>query len=946
MRAAMGVFMLNWETRPVLMTGVAAFDSGILGLVLQGQGDAAVLYAVTGGQGGVQSYFLTDLGQRFDLLAQEFTTASIPIATDGMTLLNYGGDVYLSVGQTLGGGLLVLPAGADGPSGEISALPALALPGGRISELETVSIYTFSATSEGIWRVGQGTPEQVAAAEDGAPGPMAGVMLGGTPHLVVTRPVPALVETYRVTPDGGLILVDQTGAPYGLGIGAASAIRTVVVNGVPYAIVAGAGSDSLTVLRLSPDGQMSVVDHVLDTRETRFGGVTALEVITHNGQAYVVAGGADDGLSVFTLLPGGTLVHRTTLASTVAAPLNNITDIALWAVSGGIDVYAVGQTGSGITHLHLDAPPAGASRIGGGGADVLNGTGNADHIVGHGGNDTLRGFGRTDVLLDGAGRDTLSGGQGGDVFVLALDGDLDTITDFEPAIDLLDFSGWTGLYDPAQLTIISTATGAQVIFENEVLVLLRANGTSLTRAEVEGAIRLDVSRPPLAVSSTPLPDPPPLPPLPPDPPVPIVGTNGPDSVEGTGAADLLSGLPGADTLMGYGGDDRLFGGAGSDMLYGALGQDVLRGDMGDDSLYAGQGNDFVDGGAGSDTAFLWLGNDVYIAGPSSDGVGDTAYGEGGNDQLFGGDGADVLWGGSGRDTLWGNAGNDQLTGGTEADTLGGNAGNDTLRGEAGDDSLMGGVGFDLIFGGAGQDRVRGGLGRDVIYLEAGDDQYFGDLQGGFLGADRVYGGPGRDTLLFLAGDDVGLGGTGDDSLRGGDGRDLLFGEEGADLMAGEVGDDTLFGGNGHDRLWGGAGRDSLSGDAGNDMLEGRDGNDRLAGGDGHDTLRGGVGDDVIFAGYGRDTLFGGAGRDTLHGRQGDDTLYGGAGADVFILRPGDGSDLIMDFELGVDRLQFAGDPQAAGSVTTRLTAQGIMVVYTEGEVLLEGLYDGNSSLLF
>jgi Ca2+-binding RTX toxin-like protein len=68
---------------------------------------------------------------------------------------------------------------------------------------------------------------------------------------------------------------------------------------------------------------------------------------------------------------------------------------------------------------------------------------------------------------------------------------------------------------------------------------------------------------------------------------------------------------------------------------------------------------------------------------------------------------------------------------------------------------------------------------------------------------------------------------------------------------------------------------------------------------------------------------GGAGRDgndTLVGGTQNDNLTGGAGADVFLFNVGDGADIIMDWEDGLDRIDISayglasfGDVLAAAS---------------------------------
>jgi Ca2+-binding RTX toxin-like protein len=53
-------------------------------------------------------------------------------------------------------------------------------------------------------------------------------------------------------------------------------------------------------------------------------------------------------------------------------------------------------------------------------------------------------------------------------------------------------------------------------------------------------------------------------------------------------------------------------------------------------------------------------------------------------------------------------------------------------------------------------------------------------------------------------------------------------------------------------------------------------------------------------------LVGGAGDDVLIGDEGSDTLLGGSGGDLFVLTPGQGSNVISDFRKGEDLLSLAG----------------------------------------
>ncbi|MFG6094838.1 glycerophosphodiester phosphodiesterase family protein [Leptothoe sp. ISB3NOV94-8A] len=132
-----------------------------------------------------------------------------------------------------------------------------------------------------------------------------------------------------------------------------------------------------------------------------------------------------------------------------------------------------------------------------------------------------------------------------------------------------------------------------------------------------------------------------------------------------------------------------------------------------------------------------------------------------------------------------------------------------------------------------------------------------------------------NTLVGTVSDNTIAGGLGADMIAGGDGDDILRGDlNSRDSQRGIGGDDLIFGGAGNDRIGGKGGNDELFGDAGDDHIWGDDGDDLLQGGLGNDTL---VGDD-----FGR-----------------------GRGADTFVLAAGQGTDTILDFEVGTDLIGLA-----------------------------------------
>ena len=139
-------------------------------------------------------------------------------------------------------------------------------------------------------------------------------------------------------------------------------------------------------------------------------------------------------------------------------------------------------------------------------------------------------------------------------------------------------------------------------------------------------------------------------------------------------------------------------------------------------------------------------------------------------------------------------------------------------------------------------------------------------------------------------------------------------------------------------MGGGTGRDTLDGNAGADAIGGGEGDDEISGGNGNDFLAGGGRNDVID---------GGAGDDKINGGDGDDRMTGGTGADEFVynfFKDGD-SDVITDFENGVDSFRMTGVDNAPGSglqgyvdaLNITSVSVGAMITYQGHTILLEGV---------
>ena len=307
----------------------------------------------------------------------------------------------------------------------------------------------------------------------------------------------------------------------------------------------------------------------------------------------------------------------------------------------------------------------------------------------------------------------------------------------------------------------------------------------------------------------------------------------------------------------------------------------------------------------------------------------------------------------------GYGGTDSITGPGQVNSLRSSMHDDNILGSDQDEDFILMAGNDTLDAGGGRDWLRyDRTGVEAVTLDLGAGTATGIWRGEAFShtisnVERVRGSrDGNDNLAGADGVDVKLDGRGgNDTLTGRNGNDVLIGGAADDTLAGGKGDDVLNGGDGDDRAVGQAGQDTLNGGQGNDVLNGGGSQDRLGGGDGDDFLKSGTGNDTANAGKGDDRLFGNRHDDTLNGGQGDDflngggdddrlnggtgndTLKGGAGADEFVFAKGGDSDLVLDFNVGEDRLRI--DDALVSGLSTGQAVVGAFGSVQGGDVVLD-----------
>ena len=400
---------------------------------------------------------------------------------------------------------------------------------------------------------------------------------------------------------GNLRATDDLGTDQGIGIAAPTALETVQAFGSSWVVLAAAGSQSLTVMELTETGALRPADHVIDTLATRFGGVAAMDVVQVGDHVLVLAGGADDGISLLSLLPGGRLVHLQSLAHETGLGLENVSGIEALVEGESLRIFVTSTATPGVSELSLSLADLG-DLIRPGGTEA-RGTSGSDMMLNPAGRRMLDGAEGDDVLVSGRDGAVLTGEEGRDIFVITPSTQTTVITDFEIGIDQLDLSEISGLRAPSQLK--ATERGDMVVldFGGQTLRVEAAGSPISFEALFPGGQfdtpdRLPFPTGPIGRFSD--------------------GTKRDDRLKGGEGVDIMTGRGGDDRLIGREGDDHLSGNQGHDRLVGNSGADTLFGHAGRDLLLGGRGIDQLAGGAGQDRLNGQGGDDVMTGGRGAD----------------------------------------------------------------------------------------------------------------------------------------------------------------------------------------------------------------------------------------------------------------------------------------------------------------------------------------
>ncbi len=652
-----------------IRTGDDLLDRRVTDFAVRFEESGVIVYATTGRFGGLSAWSIESAGGVRPIGSVIFPDTIAGLVSDRLSLEVAESGAMLYVGEQPGGmlGYRLGPTGSFEQSTIIgwSTLDAAARAG---SGNALDAAVTMTSDARGFLPPWAPTGEVVG---------LHTVRLGDSEFVVTACASCEAVAVFRRdTSTGQLIATDQLGTRDGLGIAAPTAVEVVSIGETHFVVVAASGTSSLAVLRLGPDGQLTPVDFLIDTASTQFGKVQALAVAAIEDRAFVVAGGADGGLSLFLLLPDGQLLFLDTVVDATTLPLEKISALSAVIVGDTLHIFTGSESEGGIAHFTVPLASLGETLRGraSGASSLVGGVGDDLLFAAHT-SDTLSGGAGLDVLVSGPGHTIMGGGADTDIFVIRRATSRAEILDFERGLDRVDVRDLPMLRDLSQLVVTPTATGAWITYRGVEIIVTAADGRPLTSADLFPGGLLGADRLPIFLVTEPGQQ--------------ITGTRHNDTLTGGTGNDTIRGGAGDDLIYGWRGNNRLTAGPGDDTIWGAPGDDTFKGGAGHDLIYAGGGRNHVSG-------------------------------DGGNDTIYGGSGNETLRGGAGHDLIFCGAGDDLIYGGTGNDTVHGGPGNDRLWGGAGDDALYGGDGDDLLIAGRGRDHLWGGAGADTFVF--GRDQ--------------------------------------------------------------------------------------------------------------------------------------------------------------------------------------------------------------------------------
>ncbi|KRA66514.1 hypothetical protein ASD79_04420 [Caulobacter sp. Root655] len=180
--------------------------------------------------------------------------------------------------------------------------------------------------------------------------------IGGTTYVFVAGGLDDGISVFSLALNGTLTNVANITDSGSLNLLGVSGLTTVVVNGNTYLVVAGAADDGVSLLRVGANGVPTLVSSVADSGTLHLDGVSRVASATVGGNAYLfTAGTNDDGISVFRVRGDGSLAAVTDLDDTGTFELDGVKGLTTAVIGGNTFLFAAGSVDDGVSVFQVSA---------------------------------------------------------------------------------------------------------------------------------------------------------------------------------------------------------------------------------------------------------------------------------------------------------------------------------------------------------------------------------------------------------------------------------------------------------------------------------------------------------------------------------------------------------------------------------------------------------------
>lgn len=306
---------------------------------------------------------------------------------------------------------------------------------------------------------------------------MAHIHNGPSAYLYFGSALDDGIDIYSLGRKGALAHIDTIRPWETSGFDAIQDFQTLSVEGQNYLIAAGAGTSSLTVFEVHQSGNLFETNHLIDDLNTRFGGVRDIDHVSDGWRDFIVAGGGDDGITVFEFYANGTMSAVANLADDFGTALANVSSVQGAVINGNIEVFAGSDSEHGISRfeftpdLFVNRFIANDVALPEGQLNVTIGSNKNDQIFGQQLSDFIKGGKGDDRLDGGLARDWYYGGPGADTFVFRPDAIADQIDDYEHGLDIIDLSAYPLVGEMEDISLESRRWGGIVHVNGEMIIV-------------------------------------------------------------------------------------------------------------------------------------------------------------------------------------------------------------------------------------------------------------------------------------------------------------------------------------------------------------------------------------------------------------------------------------------------------------------------------------------